>query len=46
MGQGLRSSPPLFLFPRAYLSFFIQKSRIIYYDKEYFYTIFIFLLLF
>jgi len=28
------------------LSFFIQKSRIIYYDKEYFYTIFIFLLLF
>ncbi|QJR20937.1 hypothetical protein BREVNS_0187 [Brevinematales bacterium NS] len=46
LGQGLRPSPPLFPFTRAYLSFFVQRNSFIYYVKKHFYTIFCFLLLF
>ncbi|QJR22878.1 hypothetical protein BREVNS_2128 [Brevinematales bacterium NS] len=37
---------PAFSVYRGLFVFFIQKERIIYYFKEYFYTIFCFLLLF
>ncbi|QJR22868.1 hypothetical protein BREVNS_2118 [Brevinematales bacterium NS] len=40
--KGYAPETPLFLFTRAYLSFFVQRNSFIYYVKEHFYTIFLF----
>ncbi|QJR23232.1 hypothetical protein BREVNS_2482 [Brevinematales bacterium NS] len=40
--RGYAPETPFFPFTRAYLSFFVQRNRFIYYVKEHFYTIFCF----